>query len=127
MDPLKSKRVKEEIKRIQSEHSKKTKSLMKSINKLKDELEKEKYQKQDNVRAKIIERMKKDIGDNEVVIEMMREMINDDEAINQAIVKKLKGNINRARVLSREELRMEIKRLNNEVSALKAGGATKRK
>lgn len=100
---------------------------MKSINKLKEELEKEKYANQDNVRAKIIERMKKDILENETVIEMMRTMINDDEAINKEIVKTLSKGAPRERVLSREELRMEIKRLKGEVTSLKAGGATKRK
>jgi chromosome segregation ATPase len=100
---------------------------MKSINKLKEELEKEKYANQDNVRAKIIERMKKDILENETVIEMMRTMINDDEAINKEIVKTLSKGAPRERVLSREELRMEIKRLSGEVTSLKAGGATKRK
>lgn len=55
---LKHKTVQAEIKRIKDEHSAKTKSLMASINKLKEELEKEKYQNQDNVRAKVIERMK---------------------------------------------------------------------
>ena len=58
-DPvLKHKKVQEEIKRIKDENSAKTKQLMASINKLKEDIEKEKYQNQDNVRAKIIERMK---------------------------------------------------------------------
>lgn len=126
-DPiLKNKKVQAEIKRIKDEHAVKTKALMKSINKLKDDLEKEKYSNQDNVRAKIIERMKKDISDNETVIEMMRSMINDDEAINKEIVKVLSKGPLRARVLSREELRMEIKKLNSEIASLKAGGATKK-
>ena len=127
-DPiLKHPKVLEEIKRIKEDHSTKTKSLMKSINKLKEDLEKEKYQQQDNVRAKIIERMKKDIEDNETVIEMMRAIINDDDLINKEIVKVLSKGPARARVLSREELRMEIKKLNAEIAALKAGGATKKR
>jgi len=64
-DPIfKHKLVKEEIARIKADYSTKTKALMKSINKLKEDIEKDKYQNQDNVRAKIIERMKKDIGEN---------------------------------------------------------------
>lgn len=55
---LKHPKVIEQIKRIKDEHSAKTKQLMTSINKLKEDLEKEKYQNQDNVRAKVIERMK---------------------------------------------------------------------
>ena len=70
--------------------------------------------------------MKKDIADNETVIEMMREMINDDDLINKEIVKVLSKGPLRARVLSREELRMEIKNLTNEVNALKKGGATRK-
>ena len=58
---------------------------------------------------------------------MMRGMINDDDAINKEIVKVLSKGPERLRVLSREELRMEIKRLTAEVNALKQGGATKKK
>lgn len=54
-------------------------------------------------------------------------MINDDDAINKEIVRVLSKGPERVRVLSREELRMEIKKLNNEIQALKAGGATKKK
>lgn len=127
-DPIfKHKLVKEEIARIKADHSTKTKALMKSINKLKEDIEKDKYQNQDNVRAKIIERMKKDIGENEVVIEMMRDMINDDESINKEMVKILSKGPARARVLSREELREEIKRLKGEVGTLKANGGRKPK
>lgn len=58
---------------------------------------------------------------------MMRTMINDDDAINKEIVKVLSKGPERVRVLSREELRMEIKRLTAEVQALKLNGATKKK
>ena len=122
---LKNPKVKAEIKKIKDEHSVKTKALMKSIDKLKTDLEKEKYQNQDSVRAKIIERMKKDIADNETVIEMMRAMIDDDDQINKEIVKVLSKGPLRARVLSREELRMEIKRLNNLLNAKKSKKSSK--
>lgn len=134
-DPIfKNPKVKAHIDSLKEEHSTKTKALMKSIDKLKADLEKEKYSQQDSVRAKIIERMKKDLGmlsffvydnfiaDNETVIEMMRGMINDDDLINKEIVKTLSKGPLRSRVLSREELRMEIKKLENEVAVLKRGG-----
>ena len=54
-------------------------------------------------------------------------MINDDDAINKEIVKVLSKGPERVRVLSREELRMEIKRLTGEVNSLKLNGATKKK
>ena len=49
------------IKALNEIHSQKIKTLLKSIQNLKKEVQKEKFEKKDNVRAQIIERYKKDV------------------------------------------------------------------
>jgi hypothetical protein len=56
----------------------KVKSLLRSVQLLKKELQKEKFEKKDNVRAKIIEGLKKEHEDFEVAINALRKIINNE-------------------------------------------------
>ena len=53
---------------------------------MKKDVQKEKHAKKDNIRAQMIERLKKDIGDNEVVIETLRTLIGDDNVIEKELM-----------------------------------------
>jgi type IV secretory pathway ATPase VirB11/archaellum biosynthesis ATPase len=65
-----------EIKALTDMHSSKVKTLLKSINNLKKEVQKEKFEKKDNVRIQKIQRMEKDFIDFETVIAALRKEIN---------------------------------------------------
>ncbi len=59
----------------------------------------------------MIERLRKDIADHEVVIETLRKIIGDEELIEKELMKVINKGPPRMRVPTREELRMEIKKL----------------
>ena len=59
----------------------------------------------------MIERLRKDLADNELVIETLRKIIGDEDLIEQELLKVINKGPARMRVPTREELRMEIKKL----------------
>lgn len=89
--------------------------MLKSINNLKREIGKLNEENKSNVRHKITERLNDDIKLQEIAIDAMREFIGNDreDEVNQYIKKKLTKGPARIRVLSREELKMEIKKYKN--------------
>lgn len=60
-------------------HAQKIKTLLKSIQNLKKEVQKEKFEKKDNVRAQMIERLKKDIELQEIAINALRKVVNSED------------------------------------------------
>ncbi len=94
-------------------HSQKTKALLKSINLLKKDAVKSKIESKDNVRHQRNERLSEDIKLCEVAINALRKVINDEDKCNLAIKRELEKGPNRIRVLSREELKMEVKKFKN--------------
>jgi len=96
-------------------HSQKTKALLKSINNLKREIAKLNEENKSNVRHKMTERLNDDIKLQEIAIDAMREMLGEsrEDEVNLFIKKKLTKGPARIRVLSREELKMEIKKYKN--------------
>lgn len=101
------------VKALNEVHSQKTKALLKSINMLKKEIQKIKFEQKDNVRHKMNERLQDDIKLQEVAINVLRRVVGDEDACNKAIKKELEKGPLRVRVLSREELKMEIKKYKN--------------
>lgn len=93
--------------------SEKTKALLRSINTLKKQIEKIKYEQKDNVRHKMNERLQDDIKLQEVAINALRKVIGDEDKCNLNIKKELQKGPARIRVLSREELKIEIKKYKN--------------
>lgn len=59
----------------------------------------------------MIERLRKDIADNEMVIETLRKIIGDEDLIESELMKVINKGPPRMRVATWEELRMEIKKL----------------
>ena len=91
----------------------KVKTLLKSIQLLKKEVQKEKFDKKDNVRAQKIEALNRDIQYCEVAINALRKLINSEDKCDQAIKMELEKGPKRIRVASREELKMDINRYKN--------------
>ena len=94
-------------------HSQKIKTLLKSINSLKKEVQKEKFDKKDNVRIQKIQRLEKDIADMEIVIDALRREVNQEDRCDIAIKRALEKGPKRVRIASREELKMEINNFKN--------------
>lgn len=66
-------------------HASKIKTLLKSIQILKKEVQKEKFDKKDNVRAMKIEALNRDIQYCEVAINALRTLVNSEDKCDQAI------------------------------------------
>lgn len=101
------------IKALSEMHASKIKTLLKSIQNLKVEVQKEKFDKKDNVRAKKIESLMKEHEDFEMALNALRRVVNDEDKCDQAIKQELQKGPKRVRVASREELKMEIKKYKN--------------
>ena len=94
-------------------HSQKVKALLKSINLLKKEVQKVKYESKDNVRQQKNERLSEDIKLQDLAITALRKIVADEDKCNLAIKRELEKGPARVRVLSREELKIEIKKYKN--------------
>ena len=103
----------EQIRALNEMHSQKIKTLLKSINSLKKEVQKEKFDKKDNVRIQKIQRLEKDIADMEIVIDALRREVNQEDRCDIAIKRALEKGPKRVRIASREELKMEINNFKN--------------
>ena len=103
----------EEFKKGDSAAESKIKILLKSIQNLKKEVMKEKFEKKDNVRAKIIEGLKKEHQDFEVAINAIRALVGNESKCDAAVCAELQKGPKRIRIASREELKMEIKKYKN--------------
>ena len=69
----------EQIKALTEMHSQKVKTLLKSINNLKKEVQREKFEKKDNVRIQKIQRLEKDIELQEVAMNALRKVVNSED------------------------------------------------
>ena len=99
------------IKELTEMHSKKVKALLHSIDQLKKENTKNKLLQKDNVKSQVIEQYKKDIETQDFIIGVLRKMIGDDDKCDLTIVKALNKGPDRIRSATREELKMENKKL----------------
>lgn len=66
-------------------HASKIKTLLKSIQILKKEVQKEKFDKKDNVRAMKIEALNRDIQYCEIAINALRTLVDSEDKCDQAI------------------------------------------
>ena len=101
------------IKVLNEMHSQKTKALLASITKLKKEIAKIQYGQKDNVRHQKNLRLEEDLKMMDIAINALRKNIGDEDKCNLAIKRELEKGPQRVRVLSREELKMEIKKYKN--------------
>lgn len=77
------------VKALNEMHAGKVKTLLKSIQMLKKELQKERFEKKDNVRVKIIEGLRKEHEDFEVAINALRKLVNNEDKCDLAIKNEL--------------------------------------
>ena len=101
------------IRALNEIHSQKTKALLKSINLLKKEIQKTKCEQKDNVRHKKNLELQKDITDLEMCCNIFRKLVGDEDKCNKMIKAELEKGPPRIRVLTREELKMEIRKYKN--------------
>jgi hypothetical protein len=103
----------QKIRALTEMHASKVRTLLKSIQNLKKELQKEKFEKLDNVRVKKIQALEKEIELMEIGMNAIRKVVNNEDACDRAITEALAKGPKRVRVASREELKMEIKKYKN--------------
>eukprot|EP01022_Parablepharisma_sp_SALTPOND_P017849 TRINITY_DN289_c0_g2_i1.p2 TRINITY_DN289_c0_g2~~TRINITY_DN289_c0_g2_i1.p2 ORF type:complete len:552 (+),score=139.99 TRINITY_DN289_c0_g2_i1:16141-17796(+) len=99
------------IKALNEMHTKKVKALLKSIDQLKKESHKEKFLQKDNMKAKMLEQYKKDIESQDFIIGTLRKLIGDNDKCDRALIQELNKGPDRIRSATREELKMENKKL----------------
>ena len=116
------------IKALEEMQASKVKTLLKSISNLKKEIQKERFEKKDNVRVKMIEMLRKEHEDFEIAINALRKVVNNEDKCDQAIKQELQKGPKRIRIATREELKMEVKKYKNMalrlLELLKANGIT---
>lgn len=103
------------IKALNNIHSEKIRSLMNSIQLLKKEnMQLEKLQKE-HKRSELISQLQKDVSDQDTIIETLRSTCKirniTEEVLDAAIIEALTKGPPRIRALTREELKIEIKKL----------------
>lgn len=94
-------------------HQSKTKALLRSINLLKKEIASVKYENQDSVKHKRNEQLQEEMRRQEVAIRALRKLVGDEDGCNTAITESLKKAPTNVKVLSREQLKMEIRKHKN--------------
>ena len=76
-------------------------------------MQKERFEKKDNVRVKIIEGLRKEHEDFELAVNALRKLVNNEGKCDLAIKNELQRGPKRIRIASREEMKMEIKKYKN--------------
>ena len=103
----------QQIKALNEMHSQKVRTLLKSINNLKKEVAKSKFEQKENVRIQKIQRLEKDLELMETTVNALRAVVNQEDTCDQAIRDALEKGPKRVRIASREELKMEINKYKN--------------
>ena len=103
----------QQIKALNEIHSQKVRTLLKSINNLKKEVAKTKFEQKDNVRIQKNQRLEKDIELLEITVNALRKLVNEEDRCDAAIKAELERGPKRVRIASREELKMEINKYKN--------------
>mmetsp|Transcript_17361 Transcript_17361/g.20576 ORF Transcript_17361/g.20576 Transcript_17361/m.20576 type:complete len:186 (-) Transcript_17361:52-609(-) len=103
----------QQIKAINEMHSQKIRTLLKSINNLKKEVAKTKFEQKDNVRIQKNQRLEKDIELLEITVNALRKLINEEDRCDAAIKAEFERGPKRVRIASREELKIEINKYKN--------------
>lgn len=100
------------------EHAMKIGALMKNITELQVHNKKLNQQTKEHKRSQLIEKLKIDIAQQETVIDALRDLIQNEDKCDEAILKFLNQGPPRVRPLSREEMRIEIRKLKSQVGGV---------
>ena len=103
----------QQIKALNEMHSQKVRTLLKSINNLKKEVAKTKFEQKDNVRIQKNQRLEKDIELLEITINALRKLVDSEDRCDAAIKAEFEKGPKRVRIASREELKIEINKYKN--------------
>ena len=103
----------QQIKALNEMHSQKVRTLLKSINNLKKEVAKSKFEQKENVRIQKIQRLEKDLELMETTVNALRATVNEEDKCDRAIKEALERGPKRVRIASREELKIEINKYKN--------------
>ena len=102
-----------QLKAVQEMHSQKIKTLLKSINNLKKEVQTGKLEQKDNVRIQKIQRLEKDLEMMETGMNALRKHIGREDECDRVIAQAMNKGPQRVRIASREELKMEVNKFKN--------------
>lgn len=99
------------IENLNKLHSQKVRALMQSIQELKKQNASIRALNKENNRSKLIEKLKTELVQQEIAIQALRDLIADNEKSDEQIIKYLNKGPPRIRPLSREEMKMKIRKL----------------
>jgi len=117
-------KMEEKLKGMQALHAQKTRALMRSISTLRKEVEALKAANKESRRTAMIQDLRKEIREHELVIDVLKgelrgSFAKTEEEMDEFIIKKTLGGPKRFRPKTREELTREIRQLRRELAKAK--------
>ncbi|CAD8074713.1 unnamed protein product [Paramecium primaurelia] len=100
-------------------HQDKVRNLMNSITLLKKENAQLKNMNKEHKRSQLIEQLNQEIADQDLVIQTLRSIVNNDQRCDNQIIEALNKGPPKIKALTREELKIENKKLENQLRSLK--------
>ncbi|CAD8075510.1 unnamed protein product [Paramecium sonneborni] len=100
-------------------HQDKVRNLMNSITLLKKENAQLKNMNKEHKRSQLIEQLNQEIADQDLVIQTLRSIVNNDQRCDNQIIEALNKGPPKIKALTREELKIENKKLENQLRTLK--------
>lgn len=97
-------------------HAQKVRALMNSIQELKKQAAMARAQNKENNRSKLIDKLKTELVQQEIAIQALRDLVKDDDKCDEQIIEWLNRGPPRFRPLSREEMRIQIRKLKGKAS-----------
>lgn len=103
---------------MKKNYESKIKNLMNSISLLKSEKDSIESAAKDNIRVNIINKLKEERRDQELIITLLRKLVGDEDKVDKFLIKEFskKGN---QRVATYEELKIKIKQMESDIANLK--------
>lgn len=124
---LKSEDSAEDIKfeNLNKLHAQKIRALMNSIQDLKKQNATIRAQGKENNRSKLIEKLKTELVQQEISIQALRDIVNDNDRCDEQIIKYLNKGPPRIRPMSREEMKIQIRKLQGKLGITKVSKGDK--
>ena len=107
------------IENLNKLHGQKVRALMQSIQELKKQNASIRALNKENNRSKLIEKLKTELVQQEIAIQALRDLIADNDKSDEQIIKYLNKGPPRIRPLSREEMKMKIRKLESRLGITK--------
>ena len=100
-------------------HSQKIRALMQSIQELKKQNATIRAQNKENNRSKLIEKLKTELVQQEIAISALRDLVKDNDKCDDQIINYLNKGPPRIRPMSREEMKIQIRKLQSKLGITK--------